>query len=263
MATANGNHNKSVDRALNLLDLFSSETPSLSVRELAGRLGTTRVTLYPTINALVARGFLERTDDNRFALGMKLVERGGAKLASLDIRRVARPRLHSLAMKLCTNAHLAALHGDEVLYLEREQGRPSVSLREIVGARVSPHCTALGKALLAFSRQDVATEIAQRLKYVQHTQHTISNPRDFLEALESVRLRGYALEAEEFHIGSACIAAPVTRLEDRLVAAISVSFTSADLDVSGEDALARAVMGAAAAISTDLGGTLKCLSTSC
>jgi len=253
MTEVRGNLNKSVDRALRLLDLFDGNRAALTASELAALLETTRVTLYPTLNTLLARGYLDRDEQGRFVLGMKVVERGGEKLAHLDIRRVAQERLRDLARSLDANAHLATLHGNEVLYLEREEGRPAVTLREIVGRRVSPHCTALGKALLAFLRPGDRERIARSLDYIPHTPRTISNAEDYLRDLDAVRERGYALEIEEFHLGSACIAAPIRRLDGRIAGAISVSMAVSDLEAGDVPQRAALVIGAADAISNDLG----------
>ena len=252
MGKGRPNINKSVDRALRLLDLFDEEHVTLTASEVASLLTTTRATIYPTLNALLARGYLDRDGQGRFALGMKVVERGGEKLTRLDIRRVAQQRLRELARQLGANAHLATLHGNEVLYLEREAARPTVTLREVVGRRVSPHCTALGKSLLAFLPAEDRNRIAESLEYVRHTPKTIADAKAFIAELERVRERGYALEAEEFHLGSACISAPVRSLDGRVVAAVSVSMSIEELS-EDEKARAELVLGVAAAISGALG----------
>jgi len=245
--------NKSVDRALRLLDLFDDQRVSLTASEVGTLLNTTRVTVYPTLNTLLARGYLDRDDQGRYILGMKLVERSGEKLAHLDVRQVAQGPLRELARRLGANAHLATLHGNEVLYLEREEGRPTVTLREVVGRRVSPHCTALGKSLLAFLPDEDRARIAQSLDYVQHTPNTITQAEGFVAELDLVRRRGYALEVEEFRLGSACISAPVRGLDGRVVAAVSVSMAVEDLPGRNPDERVASILDAASAISRALG----------
>lgn len=245
--------NKSVDRALRLLDLFDDFHVGLTANEIAELLDMARVTIYPTLNTLQARGYIDRDDKGRFVLGMKIVERSGQKLAHLDIRRVAQQPLRALARRLNANAHLATLHGNEVLYLEREEGRPTVTLHEIIGRRISPHCTALGKCLLASLPDEDRTKIAHSLDYVQHTPNTISNPEDFLIELDGILERGYALEIEEFHLGSACVAAPLRGLNGRVIAAISVSMAVPVVEKKDQAEQAAIILDAARTISSDLG----------
>lgn len=245
--------NKSLDRALHLLDLFTDSRSALTASQIADLLGTTRATIYPTLHTLMSHGYLDRDRQGRFVLGMKIVERSGQKLADLDVRNTAQEPLRRLARRLNANAHLATLHGNEVLYLEREQGRPAVILREVVGRRVSPHCTALGKALLAFLPATDCSRIAWELNYTANTPHTITDPAGFQNALEAVRRNGYALEIEEFHLGSACIAAPVRAHDGRVIAAISVSMAVTELSEQGPEALATVIVDTANEISMELG----------
>lgn len=245
--------NKSLDRALRLLDLFGDSRGSLTASEIAELLGTTRATIYPTLHTLMSHGYLDRDQQGHFVLGMKIVERSGQKLADLDVRSIAQEPLRNLARRLNANAHLATLHGNEVLYLEREQGRPAVILREVVGRRISPHCTALGKVLLAFLPTADCSRIAHELEYTANTPHTITDPAEFLEALEAVRRNGYALEIEEFHLGSACIAAPVRAHDGRVIAAISVSMAVTELSEHGPETWATVIVDSANEISMELG----------
>jgi IclR family transcriptional regulator, KDG regulon repressor len=245
--------NKSLDRALRLLDLFNDSESALTASDIAERLGTTRATIYPTLHTLAAHGYLNRDQQGHFVLGMKIVERSGQKLADLDVRNIAQEPLRGLARRLNANAHLATLHGNEVLYLDREQGRPAVILREVIGRRVSPHCTALGKALLAFLPAADCTRIVRDLNYTAYTPHTITTLEALLAALEAVRRTGYALEIEEFHLGSACIAAPVRAHDGRVIAAISVSMAATDLTEQGPETLAAIIVNTAHEISAQLG----------
>ena len=258
----NGNSsyvNKSLDRALRLLDLFDDAHVHLTASDIADLLGATRATIYPTLHTLLAHGYLDRDDQGQYVLGMKLVERSGEKLAHLDVRQIAQGPLRELARRLGANAHLATLHGNEVLYLEREEGRPTVTLREVVGRRVSPHCTALGKSLLAFLPDEDRAQIVHSLDYVHHTPNTITNPEDLIAELDLVRKRGYALEIEEFHLGSACISAPIRGLNGRVIAAVSVSMATEDLLKRDLDERATSILDAASAISGALGYREKAL----
>lgn len=253
MTTSGSYINKSVDRALRLLDLFDDSRMGFTANEIADLLGTTRVTIYPTLHTLHSRGYLNRDEQGRFVLGMKIVERSGQMLAHLDIRRVAQQPLRNLARTLNANAHLATLHGHEVLYLEREEGRPSVTLCGVIGHRVSPHCTALGKCLLAFLPADDRSLITQQLVYVRHTAHTISTPQALLVELETVRQQGYSVEIEEQHPGSACIAAPIRNHGGKVVAAISVAMSAEEIRKCTADNTFAVVLETAEFISSNLG----------
>ena len=247
--------NKSLDRGLRILDLFNETTERLTASEIAAVLDTTPATLYPTLHTLVAHNYLIRDDQKRFRLGLKLLERSGQVLAQFDVRRIAQAHLRKLARSRQVTADLAILYGNEVLYLEREAGHPAAILSAVVGRRVPLHCTSLGKVLLAFLPDAERDDLVHSLSFDSYTANTITDPDQLIEELKTTRQRGYALDIEEFHFGTACVGAPIRRHGGDVVAAISLMLTeTSEIDTTHqEDALA--VIQTASAISHELGFT--------
>ncbi len=250
--------NNSVKRALGIFGLFSSDKTHLTASEIAAELSVRSGTIYPTLVTLLTAGYLARDENKRYSLGMTFLERSRHILSSLDVRNIAQPRLKYLAGKLEGNTHLAVLYEEDVLYLHREEGQPSVNLTEIVGLRVSTHCTALGKVLLAHLEEEVLVEILPQLKMTQVTPNTIVTEQALLRELSKIRAAGYGLDNEEFHIGSTCIAAPVKNYTGHVLAAISVSLATTRLNLLGMSSIIADVVQTAEAISADLGfGTVE------
>ena len=63
-------------KVLALLDAFSPATPALTLSELARRTGLPLPTVYRRAAELVAWGALERGDDGRYRIGLRLWEVG-------------------------------------------------------------------------------------------------------------------------------------------------------------------------------------------
>ena len=248
--------NKSLDRALRILDLFNESRELLTASEIAAAVGTTPATLYPTLHTLASHGYLIRDDRKRFRLGIKLLERSGQVLAQSDLRRVAQPHLRKLAQSREVTADLAMLYGHEVLYLERELGHPTAVLAEVLGRRVPAHCTSLGKVLLAFHPDAGSPAFLRSLPLDRYTPNTIVDAKRLAQELAEIRDRGYALDIEEFHQGNACVGAPIWSHGGRVVAAISLMLPVNDRirnrDCEDE---AAAVVATASNISTELGYT--------
>lgn len=245
--------NKSLDRGLRILDLFDESRETMTASQIAAALDTSPATLYPTLHTLLSHGYLVRDEAKRFRLGIKLLERSGQVLVGLDIRRIAQPHLRKLARSRQVTADLAILYGNEVLYLEREVGHPSAILAEVVGRRVPLHCTSLGKVLLAFLPDQERLELVKRLPLKPYTPNTIVEKKKLLDELRGIRSRGYALDIEEFHLGSACVGAPIWSHGGRVVAAISLMLPVTKNLRRDHSEEARAVIEAATAISRELG----------
>ena len=124
--------------------------------------------------------------------------------------------LSELVDSLGESANLAMLDGDQIVYVGQVQSRQSMRMFTEVGRRVSPHCTAVGKALLALIDPADVQALLSRTGMHAHTEHTITDPQAFAAQLEQVLERGYATDDGEHELGVRCVAVAVPRaLTDR------------------------------------------------
>lgn len=68
--------NKSLDRALSILDLFNSENTELSVTDIARKCDTNPSSLYPILHTLEKYGYLSRDKDKLYRLGLAFAQKG-------------------------------------------------------------------------------------------------------------------------------------------------------------------------------------------
>jgi len=247
--------NKSLDRGLRILDLYQRKIQSLSAKEIADQLAVAPTTLYPFLHTLTSHGYLEVDEQKRYRLGLKLLERVGEINQVYDIRVVARREMVKLSGLIEANARLAVLYGNEVLYLEQEEGGPqaNVTLAEVVGLRVPCYCTALGKALLAHLPKVELSRILNSIVLAKITEKTITDKSLLLEELTFVRENGYSLEMEELQLGGACVGAPIRNSSGKVIAAISTSILASRAQGKSLTLVAEAVMATASDISQQLG----------
>ncbi len=117
---------------------------------IARTLGLPRSSTYHLLRVMTEAGFVVHLpEERRYGLGISAFELGTAYTRQAPLARLARPVLARLVDQVGHNAHLAVLHGREVLYVveERATGRPS--LVTDVGVRLPAQLTASGRAVLA------------------------------------------------------------------------------------------------------------------
>ena len=215
--------NKSLQRALRVLDLFTSDDRGLTATEISKRIGTLPGTVFATLRTLERAGYLVRDESKRYALGLKLLERASLVLARMDLRATAQQTLKDVAKAHKVNTHLAVLYEQSVMYLHREEGYPSVILKEVVGTRVPAYCTALGKVLLSGLEEGSFEEYLESVTLSPLTPFTITEPGMLRSEIRKIQEQGYGVDNEEFHEGSLCLAAPVRGYEGAVIAAVSLS----------------------------------------
>ncbi len=214
----------SVQRALDILNLFEGTQTELGNAEIARLLGLDTGTVAGLVSTLKVNNYLEQNPANRkYRLGMKLAERAAVLLAQLDLRKIAAPVLDELRAWCDESINLALRDGVEVVYIERLYGGHSLGIRSELGKRAAVHSTALGKAILAFSSEDEIRDFVRLCPFKQVTRNTICEPEQFSLELERVRKNGYALDEEENEIGGRCVAAPIFNQAGIPIAAVSIS----------------------------------------
>lgn len=243
-----------VERALDILKLYSVEQHELCLADIAQKLGVHKSTAHRLVRTLERAGFLTRNSNTgAYGLGLKLVELGAVVLNNLELRRQARLHLERLHRDTQQTVHLAILDDGEVVYVDKIEGNTPVRLYSQVGRRAPAHCTALGKVLLAHLPPNAAREILIRKGMRRYTPDTIVSVSELMQHLVTVRERGYALDLVEHEPLVHCVAAPIRDYTGRVVAALSVTLIAARVP---EEEIARhvaLVKRTAAAISADMG----------
>ena len=176
--------------------------------------------------------------------------------ASAIARDLARQPLARLVDATRHNAHLAVLHGRDVLYVieERAPGRPP--LVTDVGVRLPSQLTASGLAMLAsLPPQQVRALFPSRDAFVQrHGVGPTSLPA-LRAVLSRVRRDGFALEEGTVTPDFASVAAPVLDHVGHPVAGIAVTYPAGEVAEEQRRLLVEEVIRTAADLTRRIGGS--------
>jgi len=247
---------QSITRALELLEVFSIEEPELNLTDISRRLDLNPSTTFRVLVTLHARGYVEQNPDNRkYRLGAACLGLGGVFLSQSDIRTQALLVLRNLRDDCKETVHLGVLAGPEVVYLEKlDPLQPIGFMGSRIGGRVPAHCTALGKAMLAYKTEAEVRQLYAGPDLPRLTPNTITDLEELLCELGRIRRCGYALDDEENEPGVTCVAVPVRDYAQNAVNAISVSGPTARIGHAiVEQGLIARVKEAGQAISSRLG----------
>jgi DNA-binding IclR family transcriptional regulator len=183
-------------------------------------------------------------------LGMRLFEVGQLVARPRSLREAAIPYLADLHEATGETVHLAVADGPDVVYVQKLENRRTPVLGSRIGGRMPVHCTAVGKALLAYAPPEQVKEILTH-QLRRRTPRTIIAPGLLERELQRVRETGVAEELEESTIGIVCVASPVFDGRGSAVAAVSITGRATQFRTGR---LAPAVRTAALGISRSLRG---------
>ena len=243
-------------QTLSVLSYLARQPRPVAAATLARELQLARSTVYALLATLIEHGFVVHlADDRRFALGLSAYELSSGYARQAPLQRLARLPLADLVDGTGESAHLAVLHGREVVYVieERAAGRPP--LVTDVGVRLPAALTASGRAMLsALPPAQVRALFPDASAFVQRTD---TGPRTLTELrrlLTEVRRTGMAWEDGEVTSGLSSVAVAVLDPTGYPVAAVASTYPA---DGSGAAAVGHypAVARTAAEVTRRLRGS--------
>jgi IclR family KDG regulon transcriptional repressor len=215
---------RSVDNALNLLEEFKGDRDELGVTELSNRLNLHKNKVFRLLATLEAKGYIEQNKaTENYRLGVKSLELGQTFIKQLGLVRQAKPFLRGLVEKCNETAYVGIIRQNSLVYLDVEEASQMVKVVNRVGWRLPIHCTAIGKAQVAFLSEEELDKLGILNNMKRFTANTIVDTGAFLKHLKEVAKQGYAIDNEECDLGVRCVAVPLLDYTGRVVGGISVS----------------------------------------
>ncbi|WP_298863689.1 IclR family transcriptional regulator [uncultured Microbacterium sp.] len=198
---------QSVERAAGILNALAAEPAT--VIELAERFGIHRSTMFRELQSLEQVGFVRRQIDGTYVVGIRLAVLGGAALEQLDLRGAAYAHLRRLHRIVGNTLHLGALMGDEIVYVDKVEDASGVRMYSRVGAAVRPHCSGIGKAVLAELPVDRRDSLLAGCDWHPYTANTLTSRAALDADLAATARRGWAFDDAEFEDFVGCVAVPI------------------------------------------------------
>lgn len=203
-------HVKSIARAMEILDCLAEARTALSLQEISLRTGWAKSTVHGMLSTLREYSVIEQSaSTGEYRLGIRLFELGNVVSKGWNIIPLAKPYLQKISTRTRECACIGMLDKDAVLYLDHVDTGTPLRVVTDVGSRMPLHCTALGKAMLAYMPKGRMRHTLLRAGIPVYTPHTLSSIGELERECASVRETGSAIENGEMRVGMRCVASPI------------------------------------------------------
>ena len=214
---------KTVDKALDLLEQFNRNKDELGVTELSNRLNLHKNNVFRLLATLETKGYIEQDKaTENYRLGVKSLELGQTFIKQFGLVRPLKPFLKEIVKECNEMAYIGIIRQNSVICLDVEESNQTVKVTNHVGLRLPIHCTAIGKAQIAYATEEELEKLGILDNMKRFTPNTIINKVEFIKHIKEVAKRGYALDNEEYNPGVKCVAVPIRDYTGRVVGGISV-----------------------------------------
>ncbi|MGY2076648.1 IclR family transcriptional regulator [Blastococcus sp. SYSU DS0828] len=207
-------------KLLAVLGSFTRERSALTLSDISRTVGVPLSTAHRLVGELCSWGALERGDDGRYRIGLRIWELGALAPRALGLREAALPFMEDLYEVTHENVQLAVRDDLDVVFVERFAARDAVAVLTQVGGRFPLPPTGVGLVLLAHAPADVQERVlAGPLR--RYTEHTVTDPRQLRRVLAEVRRAGVAVSDRQVTTDAVSVAAPI-EVRGSVVAALSI-----------------------------------------
>lgn len=196
-------------RGLDVLKCFGAGDPFLSNSQIAERTGLAKSTVSRLSYTLCEKGYLEYlAKHNKYQLSTGVISLSYARLAQMDVRKIARPLMQALAEHTQASVNFGVRDRLNMVYIDTYRNSSTYAVQLDVGSQISIATTSMGRAYLAAlskeKREKLMTEI--RLSDKENWPR-VKNGID--RALTEYRERGYCLSLGDWRPEAHAIAAPL------------------------------------------------------
>ena len=244
---------QSVERSLDIIETLVTEPHGMGISQISESTGMSKSTVHRLLSTLLERGYVTKTHDSSYKVGLKLIEAASVYLNSLELHTEARPYISRIAHDLGLTSHLGIIEGDQVVYIERMDMISSIQLYHQIGLRVPAYTSSLGKCLLSAYSHEELELVMKDCTFQKFTDKTITSFEEFRKEMHEVRKKGWAIDDQESEEDHRCIGAPIFDYRGDIIAAVSASGSLSQLPDERIEAVAEYLKSTALEISREMG----------
>lgn len=216
---------KSVDTTCRLVKLLR-ERGEATVSTLAADLDLAPGTVHTHLATLKGHGLVVQGQKG-YRLGPRFLTLGEFVRNHSDLYQAAKEEIDDLADESGECVHLLTEHDGRLVPVYERFGENAVAVEYHDRKREEPvkhlHCTAAGKAILAYTPDGRVREIIDEVGLPPNTPQTITDRDTLLDELERIRERGYSIADEEQLQGIRAVGASIRGSDGTALGAIAVS----------------------------------------
>jgi IclR family transcriptional regulator, acetate operon repressor len=246
---------QSFDRAVAILDAFTTERSALGVSEIARITGLKRSTVHRLLVTLRRSELVQQLPNSTdYALGPHVLRLAEVAFHQVNLEQTAKAIMPRLRDQCDETIGLHARLGPTTRTVldQVESRQPLRRIYTEIGMPIPIYLGAPGKVLLAYSSSELREEVLSG-KLEPATPRTITDPHKLRIELARTRKRGYALSLGERVAGISTLAVPVANHTGAVIASLSVTGPSSRLSKKRLLELMPLAMEAAHEISVSLG----------
>lgn len=213
---------KSVQTALDILDVVAASVEDIGVTDIADALGLAKPSIFRHLKTLCERGLLKQNPRTlRYGLGVRLHVLGQAAASKVDLLSISEAIMVQLREETATTVNLASFRPQGTVIVRSLLGPAAMEISVRVGTEFPYHATSQGIVALSFRRQPPVA-VLRRQKLEKFTEFTITDVQALEREVAATRERGWSLALQQTLLGIYAVSVPVFDSTGDCIAALTL-----------------------------------------
>lgn len=245
-------------KALRLLSHVAQCYEPVMLADLSRAVRLPKPTSYRLASMLERAGYMRKDPITlRYSIGPKFEDIALAGLRNGGASVGRRFLMDALARRVGARVNFVVMRGGALLTVAWVESTSAIRVDISLDLQIPIQCTASGKLLLAYAKDEVRERFLRTAPFRANTPHSITTARDLKQEFARIRSRKYSEDREELIQGVNCLAVPVRDGADEVVAGLALMAPVAVLPLAQARAFLPELRACADAIAADmtLGGS--------
>lgn len=243
-----------LEKGIAILELLAFTNKAMRLNDIKTEVDVSQTTVYRILHTLVRHGYLLYNDSSKkYKISKKMLSIGFQSIQEQSLLEIVLPEMRKLRDIVKETVCFGVMGEEKGLFIEQILGTHSFCFVHASGKLFELHCAAPGKAMMAFMPESTRKSYLAKMKYEIYNSNTISSEEAYLKELETVRVKGYAVDMEEELYGVVCVGAPVFNYTNVPCGSIWISGPKDRLPKETMTMYANSILSVTQSISFELG----------
>ncbi|WP_207484460.1 IclR family transcriptional regulator [Arenibaculum pallidiluteum] len=218
----------SLAKGMAVLQVFGRGWDSLRLTDIAERTGLSMGAAQRLTHTLTELGYLRKDPaTRRYRLAPRILDFAYQYLHASPLHEIAIPFVVAARDECGESVNVTELDGREVVAVIRMPSERRINPSSTIGRRLPTHCTAGGRAHLAWLTEQERAAVLDAGPLEAMTPRTLTDPALIRERLDQARRDGFALVEDEVFLGEIALSAPILDGAGRPLATLGISTSAA------------------------------------
>lgn len=214
----------SIEKALDILFLFSAQNNEFSINELSEKLGMPLSSTYRYVDTFIKKDILSKNPSTKkISLGLAVLKLGILAGEKISLISLTQPFMVKLAEQSQETVILTVVHGLEAMCVNTIESSKLVRLSIKPGATIPLHAGSTSKILLAYQNDSIIEKAINVAGLKKLNANTITDSETLKKELQLIRDQGFARSESEVDSNAASIAAPIFDGTNKIIAGLTLA----------------------------------------